>query len=184
MDKFTILNLNGEAKYVSAIYDGSGNEIVTTYETIANVSANKSELLAEINTTNQSVEALTARVGATEAFATSIETNAKDIQTNLSSIKALENKDSELQESLDNLTIGLQELTNRVTPLEEDVQTINNSFNDINNAIKSLEAITGDEASGISALNTQADANTVKIAALELRIKALEDILAGQSAEA
>jgi septal ring factor EnvC (AmiA/AmiB activator) len=107
MDKFTILNLNGEAKYVAAIYDGSGNEIVTTYETIENVSANKAELLAEINTTNQLVETLTTRVVATEAFATSIETNAKDIQTHLSSIKALENKDSELQESLNTLTIGL-----------------------------------------------------------------------------
>ena len=34
MDKFTRLNLNGEVKWVSAIYDGSGNEIDATYETI------------------------------------------------------------------------------------------------------------------------------------------------------
>jgi hypothetical protein len=33
MDKFTKLNLNGVDKFVSAIYDGSGNEIVSTYET-------------------------------------------------------------------------------------------------------------------------------------------------------
>jgi hypothetical protein len=32
-EKFTKLNLNGVDKFVSAIYDGSGNEIVSTYET-------------------------------------------------------------------------------------------------------------------------------------------------------
>ena len=83
MDKFTRLNLNGEVKWVSAIYDGSGNEIDTTYETIENASAKKSDLLARIDSTNNLLSALTTRVEATEAFATSIGKNQEDIQTNL-----------------------------------------------------------------------------------------------------
>lgn len=184
MDKFTRLNLNGQVKWVSAIYDGSGNEIDATYETIVNASAKKSELLEKINTTNQLVAALTTKVGATEAFATSIEKNAEDIQANLNSINTLVTKDSELQESLNTLIIGLQEITTDVTALKGQVKTINDSLATINSKIGSLEAITGDEASGINALNTQADNNTANIADLEARIAALETKLAGQSSEA
>lgn len=184
MDKFTRLNLNGEVKWVSAIYDGSGNEIDATYETIENVSAKESDLLARIDSTNQLVATLTTRVEATEAFAESIEKNKEDIQTNLNSINALVTKDSELQESLNTLTIGLQEVTTDITTLKENVKTINDSLAIINSKIGSLEAITGDEASGINALNTQADENTANIAALEARIAALETKLAEQSPEA
>lgn len=184
MDKFTRLNLNGEVKWVSAIYDGSGNEIDATYETIENVSAKESDLLARIDSTNQLVAALTTRVEATEAFSESIEKNKEDISTNLNSINALVTKDSELQESLNTLTIGLQEVTTDITTLKENVKTINDSLAIINSKIGSLEAITGDEASGINALNTQADENTANIATLEARIVALETKLAGQSPEA
>lgn len=184
MDKFTRLNLNGQVKWVSAIYDGSGNEIDATYETLEKASIKKAELLSEINATNQLVADLTTRVESTEVFATSIEKNAEDIQTNLNLINALVTKDSELQESLNTLTIGLQEITTDVATLKEDVKTINDSLVIINNKIGSLEAITGDEASGINALNTQADENTANIAALEAKIAALETKLAGQSSEA
>lgn len=178
MDKFTRLNLNGEVKWVSAIYDGSGNEIDATYETIENVSTKESNLLARIDSTNNLVAALTTRVEATEAFATSIEKNQEDIQTNLNSINALVTKDSELQESLNTLTIGLQNITTDVTILKENIKTINDSLATINSKIGSLEAITGDEASGINALNNQADENTANIATLEARIAALETKLA------
>ena len=184
MDKFTRLNLNGEVKWVSAIYDGSGNEIDTTYETIENASAKKSDLLARIDSANNLLSALTTRVEATETFATSIGKNQEDIQTNLNSINALVAKDSELQESLNTLTIGLQGITTDVTTLEENVKTINDSLATINSKRGSLEAITGDGASGINALNNQADENTANIAALEARIAALETKLAGQSLEA
>lgn len=184
MNKFTRLNLNGEVKWVSAIYDGSGNEIDATYETIENVAAKESDLLARIESTNNLVTALTTRVEATEAFATSIEKNKEDIQTNLNSINALVTKDSELQESLNTLIIGLQEVTTDVATLKENVKTINDSLATINSKIGSLEAITGDEASGINALNNQADENTANVAALEARIVALETKLAGQSSEA
>lgn len=184
MDKFTRLNLNGEVKWVSAIYDGSGNEIDATYETIENVSTKESNLLARIGSTNDLVDALTTRVEATEAFATSIEKNQEDIQTNLNSINALVTKDSKLQESLNTLTIELSNISTDVATLKNDVQTINDSLATIKSKIGSLEAITGDEASGINALNNQADENTANIAALEARIAALETNPAGQSLEA
>lgn len=184
MDKFTILNLNGEAKWVSAIYDGSGNVIDATYETIENASAKESNLLERIDSTNNLIAALTTRVEATEAFTTSIEKNKEDIQTNLNSINALVTKDSELQESLNTLTVRLQEVTTDVATLKENIKSINDSLSAINSSLGSLEAITGDEASGINALNTQADENTANIADLEARIAALETNLARQSSEA
>lgn len=163
-DKFTQLNLNGVEKYVSAIYDGSGNDIEATYETIKNVATKESDLSERINTTNETLETLTNRVAATEAFANSISQNANDIKTNADSINALEQADETFQESLDSLTIKVGTNTTDISNLNSTIGTLSTSFLNLNTKVGTLEAIVNDEASGINALNTQADENTSNIA--------------------
>lgn len=163
-DKFTQLNLNGVEKYVSAIYDGSGNDIEATYETIKNVATKESDLSERINTTNETLETLTNRVAATEAFANSISQNANDIKTNADSINALEQADETFQESLDSLTIKVGTNTTDISNLNSTTGTLSTSFLNLNTKVGTLEAIVNDETSGINALNTQADENTSQIA--------------------
>ena len=92
-DKFTKLNLNGVEKYVSAIYDGSGNDITATYETKTDATSKETALSGRITTVSEALEALTGRVTATEGFAAEIETNKTDIQTNSESINELKSAD-------------------------------------------------------------------------------------------
>ena len=100
-DKFTKLNLNGVEKYVSAIYDGSGNDITATYETKTDATSKETALSGRITTVSEALEALTGRVTDTEGFATEIESNKTNIQANLESINALKEVDETFQESLD-----------------------------------------------------------------------------------
>ena len=183
MDKFTKLILNGIEKFVSAIYDGSGNEIETTYETKTDASSKNTELSGRIDTISGDIESLTSRVESTEAFSTSIEENTTNIQTNAGEIENLKTKDGELQGSVDSLTLRVVEVENTTSATQTNVGTLSSSFLGLNNTVSSLKALVEDEAEGIGALNTQADENTANIAALEARIAALEAKLAETDTE-
>lgn len=183
-DKFTKLNLNGVEKYVSAIYDGSGNDIIATYETKTDATSKETALSGRITTVSEALDSLTERVTATEGFATEIESNKNNIQTNLESINGLKAADEAFQSSLDTLTIKVGENTSAITEIRGNVGTLSSSLLSLNTKVGTLEAIVNDEASGINALNTQADKNTADIADLLARIVALEEALAAQAPEA
>ena len=70
MSIFTKLSMNGEVREVAALYDGSGNDIAATYETIANVSTKEQALSGRITSVSEALTALTERVAAAEAFDT------------------------------------------------------------------------------------------------------------------
>ena len=173
-DKFTKLNLNGVEKHVSAIYDGSGNDIAATYETKLDATSKESALNGLITTANQAITALTERVVTTEGFSTSIQKNAQDIQTNLASIQALQQADTTFQSTLDTLTIKVGENTTAVAEVKSTTGTLSSSFLGLNTQVGKLEAIIEDEASGIDALNTQADQNTADIATANQAIGLLQ----------
>ena len=183
-NKFTKLNLNGVEKQVAAIYDGSGNDIAATYETKSDATSKETDIKALITTASQAIEALTSRVTTTEGFSSSIQKNTEDIQTNSTAIQALQQADATFQGTLDTLTIKVGENTTAIADLKTSIGNTSNSLLGLNTQIGKLEALIEDEASGINALNTQADENTANIAALEARIAALETKLAGQSSEA
>lgn len=164
MDKFTRINLNGEVKYVSAIFDGSGREIESTYETIENVTNKETALSTRIDKVNNDLTALSGRVETVEGYSTTLEQQAERIQTNTSSIEELKTSDTTFKESLDNLTIKVGENTVTVTSLSNTVNSLNESYPELSGKVGTLEAIVNDEASGINALNTQADTNTSDIA--------------------
>lgn len=173
-DKFTKLNLNGVEKHVSAIYDGSGNDIAATYETKLDATSKESALNGLITTANQAITALTERVVTTEGFSTSIQKNAQDIQTNLASIQALQQADTTFQSTLDTLTIKVGENTTAVAEVKSTTGTLSSSFLGLNTQVGKLEAIIEDEASGIDALNAQADQNTADIATANQAIGLLQ----------
>lgn len=173
-DKFTKLNLNGVEKHVSAIYDGSGNDIAATYETKLDATSKESALNGLITTANQAIEALTARVVTTEGFSDSIQKNAQDIQINLTAIQTLQQADTTFQQTLDSLTIKVGENTTAVTELKSTTGTLSSSFLGLNTQVGKLEAIIEDEASGIDALNEQADKNTADIATANQAIGLLQ----------
>jgi len=52
-NKFTKLNLNGVEKYVSAVYDGSGNDIIATYETKTDATSKETNLSSRITTISE-----------------------------------------------------------------------------------------------------------------------------------
>lgn len=183
-DKFTKLNLNGVEKYVSAVYDGSGNDIIATYETKTNVTSKEAALSGRITTVSEALAVLTERVATTEGFATEIESNKTNIQTNLESINSLKAVDEAFQNSLDTLTINVGENTSDITEIKGNVGTLSSSLLSLNTKVGTLEAIVNDEVSGINALNTQADKNTADIANLLARIIALEEALTTQTSEA
>lgn len=180
MDQFTKLNLNGVEKYVSAIYDGSGNDIGATYETIQNVSVKEQELSERITSTNNALEALTERVVATEKFSEVIETNTTNITNNANSIQELENTDITFQESLNTLAIQVNENKTGVTDNKASIGTLSNSLLGLNTKISNLEAIVNDETSGINTLNTQVDQNIADIATLNTKATQLETSLSSK----
>lgn len=173
-DKFTKLNLNGVEKQVAAIYDGSGNDIVNTYETKIDATSKKDALNSLITTANEAIEALTARVVITEGFSASIQKNTQDIQTNLTAIQALQQANTTFQSTVDSLTIKVGENTTAVTELKSTTGTLSSSFLGLNTQVGKLEAIIEDEASGIDALNEQADKNTADIATANQAIGLLQ----------
>lgn len=173
-DKFTKLNLNGVEKYVSAIYDGSGNDIAATYETKLDATSKESTLKGFITTANAAIESLNTRVVITESFLNSINKNKQDIQTNLTTIQALQQADTTFQQTLNNLTIKVGDNTTTVTELKGITGTLNSNFSGLNNQVGKLEAIIEDEASGMDALNRQADKNTADIATADQAIHLLQ----------
>lgn len=173
-DKFTKLNLNGVEKYVSAIYDGSGNDITATYETKIDATSKETALSGRITTVSEALEALTGRVTITEGFATEIENNKNNIQTNLESINALKEVDKTFQESLNTLTIQVNENKTNISDAKNTIGTLSNSFLGLNSKVSTLEAVINDEASGINALNTQADQNTADIATVNGKVTELQ----------
>lgn len=174
MDKFTKLNINGEERYVSSIYDGSGNNIEETYETIVNSNNKKSELSGMITTANEALNALTQRVVATEAFDSRITTNTSDIKTNTTAITELKQVDASFREELDALTIKVGTNSKSLETLDDDLSTINRTVSRNSNSIEDINAIINDEAQGINALNTQADTNTAEIAKVSQELTTLK----------
>lgn len=173
-DKFTKLNLNGVEKQVAAIYDGSGNDIVNTYETKLDATSKKDALNGLITTANEAIEALTTRVTATEGFSSSIQKNAQDIQTNLTAIQALQQVDTTFQQTLDTLTIKVGENSTAITELKGTTGTLSSSLLGLNNSVGTLDAIINNSDSGINALNIQADQNTADIAKANQDISVLQ----------
>lgn len=173
-DKFTKLNLNGVEKQVAAIYDGSGNDIVNTYETKLDATSKKDALNGLITIANEAIEALTTRVTATEGFSSSIQKNAQDIQTNLTAIQALQQVDTTFQQTLDTLTIKVGENSTATTELKGTTGTLSSSLLGLNNQVGTLDAIINNSDSGINALNIQADQNTADIAKANQDISVLK----------
>lgn len=179
MNTFTKLVVNGVERYAAAFYDGSGNDIATTYETIAKVSEKEQALAERITTVNEALVALTTRVGATEAFDARITKNAEDINTNKEAIVALQGTDSEYREELNTLTIKIGTNTDNITTLDDDLNTLSKTVTRLSNDVGDLEAIITDEATGIDALNeTKADKNSVNLSIenLSTRLSSLESI--------
>lgn len=167
MSIFTKLSVNGEVREVAALYDGSGNNIAETYETIANVSAKEQALSGRITSVSEALTALTSRVAATEAFDTRITKNATDISTNAAAIVALQEVDAAYRTELDALTITIGTNTENIETLDEDVSSLSKTVNRVSNSINDLDAIVNDEAQGITALNNQVDDLLRRIAILE-----------------
>lgn len=164
MDKFTKINLNGVEKFVSAIYDGSGNNITETYETIQHVSEKETELSDRITAVSEALASLTTRVAATEEYPTTIVKNTEGIAANSDAIKNLQDKDLTLTQSLDTLTIKVGENSASITTLQTSSGSLSTSVVSLSNKVETLTALVNDEATGIDALNNQADQNTAAIA--------------------
>ena len=173
MDKFTKLILNGVEKFIAAIYDGNGNQIDTTYETIENVASKETSLSERIDTTNQTVSELTERVVVTEGFRTDIDANASSISAQSLEIKALKGVDAGLQEDIDTLTIAVGENADKITSALTNASAASASVLLLNSDVATLKGIVNDEATGVNALNdTKADKTTVE--ALSNKVDALE----------
>lgn len=179
MNTFTKLVVNGEERYAAAFYDGSGNDIATTYETIAKVSEKEQALAGRITTVNEALVALTGRVAATEAFDARITKNAEDINTNKEAIATLQGTDSNYREELNTLTIKIGTNTDNITTLDDDLNTLSKTVTRLSNDVGDLEAIITDEATGIDALNeTKADKTSVNLSVenLSTRLSSLESV--------
>lgn len=180
MDKFTKLILNGVEKFIAAIYDGNGNQIDTTYETIQNVATKEGALSQRIDTTNQTLSALTERVVVTEAFKSSIDTNASSIAAQSLEIQALKGVDAGLQEDIDDLTIAVGENADKITSALTNASAASSAVLLINNEVATLKGIVNDGATGVNALNdNKADKTTVE--ALSNKVTALESGKVNQS---
>lgn len=180
MSTFTKLNVNGEVREVAAIYDGSGNTIVDTYETITKVTEKETALSTRITSVHEALEALTLRVAATEAFDTRITKNAEDIATNSAAIAALQGVDTGYRTELDTLTIKVGEATTSATNANNSLGSLSLSIMTNSNKITALEALVNDEAQGINALNTQADKNTGDIAKVAEDLGVVQTAVAGK----
>ena len=167
MSIFTKLSVNGEVREVAALYDGSGNSIAATYETIANVSAKEQALSGRITSVSEALTALTERVAATEAFDTRIIKNATDISTNAAAIAALQEVDAAYRTELDSLIINIGTNTENIKTIDGDVSALSKTVNRVSNSINDLDALVNDEAQGITALNNQVDDLLRRIAILE-----------------
>lgn len=170
MSTFTKIILNGIEKLVAAIYDGSGNVITDTYETKEDAVAKETALNDSINTTNENLTQLTERVEVVESFNDSIETNAAAIAENASEIAALKEADSTTQTTINELTVEVTNAKNSAQAATTVANAANENATKANQDLAILAAVVNDEASGINALNTQADSNTAQIAVLEQTI--------------
>lgn len=177
MNKFTKLSINGEERFVSSIYDGSGNEIETTYETVSNVSSKEQALSGRIDTLSGSLDSLGNRVTNTEAFNTRISKNAEDIAANSTAISALQGVDASYRAELDSLTIKVGEATTSANNATNSLAGLSLSLMNNGNRISALEAFVNDEAQGINALNAQADKNTADIAKITGDLTAVQTAL-------
>ena len=174
MSTFTKLSINGEVREVAALYDGSGNDITKTYETITKVSEKETILSGRITSVQEALDALTTRVTATEAFDARITKNAEDIAGNAASIIALQNIDTGYRTELDSLIIGVNENKNAVEELDDYISGLNKTLTKLSNNFDEVQALVEDEAQGINALNTQADQNTENIAILSENLNRLQ----------
>lgn len=167
MDKFTKLNLNGVDKFVSAIYDGSGNEIVSTYETKTDSTSKQEAINQSIGATNANLSALEARVVETEKYKTTIDSNTSNIQKNKAAITALQAADVKLGEDLDALVIKVGEDETLINTNKTNIGNLQTLTIGLQTDVTLLKAQINDSASGLNAVNTQADENTAAIAALQ-----------------
>lgn len=167
MDKFTKLNLNGVDKFVSAIYDGSGNEIVSTYETKTDSTSKQEAINQSIGATNANLSALEARVVETEKYKTTIDSNTSNIQKNEAAITALQAADTKFREDLDALVIKLGEDETLISTNKTNIGNLQTLTIGLQTDVTLLKAQINDSASGLNAVNTQADENTAAIAALQ-----------------
>ena len=115
MEKFTKLSVNGVVKHVAAVYDGSDNDIVATYETKTDATTKETALGGRITTVSEALEALTQRVVTTEGFNDTIQQNAENIATNTKDIADLKLADTATTEALNALTIKVGENTTNVS---------------------------------------------------------------------
>ena len=174
MDKFTKLNLNGVDKFVSAIYDGSGNEIVSTYETKTDSTSKQEAINQSINTTNTNLSALEARVVETEKYKTTIDSNTSNIQKNEAAITALQATDTKFGEDLDALVIRVGEDETLINTNKTNIGNVQTLTIGLQTDVNLLKASVNDEAMGLVALNAQADKNTADIATLTSDVEVLK----------
>lgn len=167
MDKFTKLNLNGVDKFVSAIYDGSGNEIVSTYETKTDSTSKQEAINQSIGATNTNLSALEARVVETEKYKTTIDSNTSNIQKNEAAITALQAADTKFGEDLNALVIKLGEDETLINTNKTNIGNVQTLTIGLQTDVNLLKASVNDEAMGLVALNAQADENTAAIATLQ-----------------
>jgi chromosome segregation ATPase len=167
MEKFTKLSVNGVIKQVAAVYDGSDNDIVATYETKTDATTKETTLGGRITTVSEALEALTERVVATEGFNTAIQQNTENIKTNTDDIANLKLADTATTEALNALTIKVGENTTNVSTVSTSLGSLSLTVLGNSNKIGNIEAIINDEAQGITALNNQVDDLLRRIAILE-----------------
>ena len=174
MNKFTKLNLNGVDKFVSAIYDGSGNEIVSTYETKTDSTSKQEDINRSIDATNGNLSALEVRVSETEKYKTTIDSNASNIQKNVDDIKALQGVDTKFKEDLDALIIQVEEDNALITTNQTNIGNLQTLTIGLQTDVTLLKAQINDSATGLNAVNDQADKNTAAIAELQSKVTSLE----------
>ena len=173
-DKFSRINLNGEVKFVSAIFDGSGNEIEATYETKTNVSSKASELNTLITTNSTDITSLKDRMTAVETYQqTTGAKHTEDIAVNAENITTLSGNLTSTASSLDALTIRVGSAENNIQTLLADVQQLKTDKASLQSSLGTLEAIVNNEEMGVNALNTQADQNTADIAQVQQSLNTL-----------
>lgn len=174
MDKFTKLNLNGVDKFVSAIYDGSGNEIVSTYETKTDSTSKQEAINQSINTTNENLNALEARVVETEKYKTTIDTNTSNIQKNETDITALRQADVKFGEDLDALVLQVVTDETLINTNKTNIGNLQTVTIGLKTDVTLLKAQINDSATGLNAVNEQADQNTSDITSVQGQVTALE----------
>lgn len=181
MSTFTKLSINGEVREVAALYDGSGNDITQTYETIINVTEKETALSGRITSVQEALDALTVRVTTTEAFDSRINKNAQDIAGHTEDITALQDVDAGYRTELDSLTIKVSEATTVANSANSSLGNLSLSIMNNTNKLSTLEALINDEVQGIIALNAQADKNTGDIATISENLNKVQESVLGKA---